>query len=77
MNSKKKRVLISNATIVSMDPNLGVIERGDLLIEDDRIAQVGPKIACDNAESIDASRMPVDAIREVFEPIWEQLRQPA
>jgi dihydroorotase-like cyclic amidohydrolase len=55
MNPKKQRVLISNATIVSMDPKLGVIERGDLLIEDDRIAPVGLKIARDNAELIDQS----------------------
>jgi len=52
-----RRVLFSNATIVSMDPNLGLIERGDLLIEDDRIAQVGGKIVCEDAEPIDASGM--------------------
>jgi len=76
MNPEKKRVLISNATIVSMDPNLGVIERGDLLIEDDRIAQIGPKIACDNAESIDASGMIVaPGFIDTHRHVWQtQLR---
>jgi len=55
MQPRRNRVLISNAAIVSMDPDLGVIERGDLLIEGDRIAQVGGEIACDDAETIDGS----------------------
>ena len=52
-----KRVLISQATIVSMDAGLGVLERGDLLIEGERIAQVAPEIACEDAEVIDARGM--------------------
>ncbi len=76
MNPKSKRVLISNATIVSMDPGLGVIERGDLLIEEDRIAQVGLTIDCDDAESIDASGMIVaPGFVDTHRHVWQtQLR---
>ncbi len=36
------KTLIQGGTIISMDPVIGDIERGDVLIEDDRIAAVGP-----------------------------------
>ena len=40
MAPKNARLLISNATIVSMNSDLGVLERCDLLFEGDRIARV-------------------------------------
>ena len=35
-----KRTLIKNGTIVTVDPAIGDLAKGDLLIEDGRIAQV-------------------------------------
>ena len=35
------RIRIKGATIVSMDPTLGIIESGDLLIDNGKIVAVG------------------------------------
>ncbi len=51
------RWLIKNATVVSMDPEIGILERGDLLIEDGRIARLGFDLSCEDASRIDADRM--------------------
>src|SRR5688572_22018727 len=51
------RKLIKGAAILSMDPAIGDLRSGDVLIEQDRIAAVGPGIAADDAEVIDASHM--------------------
>ncbi len=52
-----KRTLIKNGTIVTVDPQLGDIAGGDILIEGERIAAVGRNLAASDAEVIDASRM--------------------
>ena len=57
------RILIKGGWIISMDPSIGVLDRGDVLVEDDRIAAVAPSIdagnigAAGDGEIIDASRM--------------------
>jgi cytosine/adenosine deaminase-related metal-dependent hydrolase len=51
------RKLIRRGRIVTMDRALGDFVSADLLIEDDRIAAVGPNLAVDNAETIDADGM--------------------
>lgn len=43
--------------MVSMDPALGDLRQGDLLIEGDRIAAVGPRIEVADAEVVDAREM--------------------
>ena len=50
------RILIKNGTIVSMDRKTGDL-RGDLLVENDCIAAIGPAIEASDAEIIDASTM--------------------
>jgi cytosine/adenosine deaminase-related metal-dependent hydrolase len=67
--SEKK--LIRGGWVLSMDPDVGDLERGDVLIEDDKIAAVGPSLDAD-AEVIDATGkivMPgfVDAHRHTWE----------
>ena len=52
-----RRTLISGATIVTNDPALGDLPRGDLLIEDDRIVAVAPTLQVDDAEVVDAEGM--------------------
>ncbi len=49
-----KKTLIRGATILSMDPVVGEIESGDLLIEGTRIAAVGGNLDAADAEIIDA-----------------------
>ncbi|MGW3118214.1 amidohydrolase family protein [Streptomyces sp. NPDC001107] len=51
----ERRILFAGATIVTMDLGLGVIERGDLLIEGDTITAVGRDLAAGDAVVVDAT----------------------
>jgi len=51
------RKLIRNATLVTMDSALGDIEGGDLLLEGERIVEVGRGLRADGAETVDATGM--------------------
>ncbi len=51
------RMLIRDACVITVDPALGTLPRADILIEDDRIAAVGPELAADGAEVIDGEGM--------------------
>lgn len=49
--------LIRGAAIVSVDPEIGNLSRGDILVKDDLIAAIGPELAVEDAEVIDGARM--------------------
>ncbi len=49
------RILIKGGHVVSMDPEVGDHSPGDVLIEGDRIAAVGPNLEAGDAEVIDAA----------------------
>lgn len=49
--------LIRGAAIVSVDPKIGNMSKGDILVVDDKIADIGPDLNVENAEIIDGSRM--------------------
>ncbi|WP_431993782.1 amidohydrolase family protein [Streptomyces albogriseolus] len=51
----ERRILFTGATIVTMDPGLGVIDRGDLLVEGDTITAVGPDLGVGDAVVVDAT----------------------
>jgi cytosine/adenosine deaminase-related metal-dependent hydrolase len=51
------RTLIRQATILSLDPAIGDLPRGDILIEGERIAAVAPAIAADGAATVEAAGM--------------------
>ncbi|MEU3340614.1 amidohydrolase family protein [Streptomyces sp. NPDC006668] len=51
----QRRILFTGATIVTMDPDLGVIEGGDLLVEGDTITAVGRDLAAGDAVVVDAT----------------------
>jgi 5-methylthioadenosine/S-adenosylhomocysteine deaminase len=51
------RKLIRGGMILSMDPQVGDLARGDLLIEGDRIVEIAPQLAAADAEVIDATGM--------------------
>ena len=48
------RTIIKNGTVVSLDPDIGQIEEGDVLIEDGEIVEIGTGLSASNAEVIDA-----------------------
>jgi 5-methylthioadenosine/S-adenosylhomocysteine deaminase len=51
------RTLIRQATILSLDPAIGDLWQGDIMIEGSRIAAVAPRIAADGAAVIEADGM--------------------
>lgn len=51
----RRRILFTGATIVTMDPELGVLYNSDLLVEGDAIAAIGPDLTADGAVVVDAS----------------------
>ncbi|MEV6732908.1 amidohydrolase family protein [Streptomyces sp. NPDC051364] len=51
----RRRILFTGATIVTMDPGLGVIDRGDLLVEGDTITAVGGDLGGGDAVVVDAT----------------------
>jgi cytosine/adenosine deaminase-related metal-dependent hydrolase len=51
----RRRILFTGATIVTMDPDLGVINGGHLLVEGDTIAAVGRHLDADGAVVVDAT----------------------
>ncbi len=66
------RKIIRGGTILSMDPNVGDLPVGDVLIEGDRIVEVGPTIDVEGAEVIDASGMIVmPGFVDTHRHIWE------
>jgi 5-methylthioadenosine/S-adenosylhomocysteine deaminase len=68
------RKLIRGGTVLSMDPKVGDFATGDVLVEGDRIVEVGPGIALDGAEEIDASGMIVmPGFVDSHRHIWEGL----
>ena len=61
-----ERLLLRGGSVVSMDPKVGDIPKGDVLIEGDKIAQVAPNIQAD-AQVIDVTG------DVVMSPRWELL----
>ena len=49
------RTLIRGGIVLTQDPQLGELPRADVLIEDDKIAAVGPNLSADGAKVIDAA----------------------
>ena len=50
-----QRKLITGGTVLTLDPVLGDLPRGDILIEDGRIAAIAPSLEADDAERIDVT----------------------
>lgn len=51
----ERRILFTGAAIVTMDPDLGVIGHGDLLVEGDTITAVGTGLVAGDAVVVDAT----------------------
>jgi cytosine/adenosine deaminase-related metal-dependent hydrolase/ribose/xylose/arabinose/galactoside ABC-type transport system permease subunit len=68
------RKLIRNGIVLSLDPQIGDIKGGDVLIEGERIVEVGTGLEADGAEVIDASGMiVVPGFVDTHRHIWEGL----
>ena len=50
-----ERVLLQGGQVLTMDPELGDLFGGDVLLEDDRIAAVGHRLEADGARVVDAT----------------------
>ena len=67
-----RRILIRGGTIVSMDPAIGELARGDLLVEGERIAAIAPSIAAEDAEIVDAAdRIVVPGFVNAHQHTWQ------
>src|SRR3954451_21972085 len=51
------RLLIRNGFVVSMHPSVGDIARGEVLVEDGKIVDVGRDLGVSDAEQVDATGM--------------------
>ncbi|MEV5958502.1 amidohydrolase family protein [Streptomyces sp. NPDC051987] len=51
----RHRVVLRGGTVLTMDPRLGNLPRGDVLIEDGVIAAVAPDLSVDEAETVDVT----------------------
>ena len=51
----RHRVVLRGGTVLTMDPQLGNLPRGDVLIEDGVIAAVAPDLSVDEAETVDVT----------------------
>jgi 5-methylthioadenosine/S-adenosylhomocysteine deaminase len=70
--SPTDRLLIRGGTVLSMDPEIGELFGGDILIDGNKIAQVGPQLAAADAEVIDATGMIVmPGFVDTHRHIWE------
>jgi len=68
------RTLIRGGTVLSLDPHIGDLTRGDVLVEGDRIVAVGPALSNGEVEVIDATDMIVmPGFVDSHRHIWEGL----
>ena len=68
------RTLIKNATIISVDPKVGDLHRGDILIDGTKIAAIAPSIPAGDAEVIDATNMiAIPGFIDTHRHTWEAL----
>jgi 5-methylthioadenosine/S-adenosylhomocysteine deaminase len=73
-----QRVLIRGGAVISVDPSIGDLPRGDVLVEDGVIAAVAPELMAEDAEVIDAADrivMPgfVDTHRHTWQAPWRNI----
>jgi 5-methylthioadenosine/S-adenosylhomocysteine deaminase len=52
-----RRLLIKGGTVLSMDPTIGDLEKGDVLVKDGKIEAVAASIPAQGAEVVDARGM--------------------
>ena len=73
----RQRLLLKGGTIVSLDPQIGNLAAGDVLIEGRTIAAIGPNLSAAGAQVIDAAnRIVIPGFVDCHRHSWEgQLRR--
>jgi 5-methylthioadenosine/S-adenosylhomocysteine deaminase len=67
-----RRTLITGATVITMDRELGVLPVGDVLVEGDRIARIAPRIDVGDAEVIDArGKLVIPGLIDTHRHTWQ------
>jgi len=54
-DGRKRRIVLRGGVVLSLDPKVGDLEKGDVLIDGKTIAQVAPNISATDAEVVDCS----------------------
>lgn len=68
------RVLIKGGAVVSLDPEIGELRQGDVLVEGDAVVEVGHSIAADDCEVVDAAGMVVmPGLVDSHRHLWQTL----
>src|SRR5438874_1325873 len=68
------RLVIRNGTVITIDPQLGDLERADVLVEDGRIAAVGPDLDVADAAVVDATdRIVMPGLVDTHRHTWQAL----
>lgn len=66
--------LFKNGTVITSDSNLGNLKDADVLIENDKIIEVGPNISAEDCEVIDAKDMIVmPGLVDTHRHTWESV----
>lgn len=66
------RTLITGGIVFSMDPEIGDLPRGDVLIEDSRIVAVGERVDARDAQRIDATnRIVMPGLIDTHRHLWQ------
>jgi cytosine/adenosine deaminase-related metal-dependent hydrolase len=64
--------LIRGGTVLSVDPQIGDLDRGDVLIQDDRIVAVGKDLPAEGAQVVDATGMIVmPGLVDTHRHLWQ------
>lgn len=72
--SQGGRLLLRNATLITMDPETGDLNNADVLIEQGTIRQVGPGLSSEGAQVLDASGMiAIPGIVDTHWHLWNSL----
>ena len=68
------RRLVKGGHVITMDPEIGELASGDVLIEGDKIVQISPSIPVEDAEIIDATgKIVMPGFVDTHRHIWEGL----
>lgn len=72
------RLALIGGTVLSVDPRIGELARGDVLVEDGRIAAVGERLDVGDADIVDASDrivLPgfIDTHRHTWQALWRNI----
>ncbi|MFP7343028.1 amidohydrolase family protein [Bacillus safensis] len=69
-----KKTLFKDAALLTLDPTVGFLEKGDLLIEGKYILEVGPSIEVSDAAIVDASDMVImPGLVDTHRHVWQSV----